>query len=77
MPEEDGDRVARRRDPARFRVRVPGFVSDEVIGLGDAIQHATSSVGIGPCGGCGRRAEALNRFLAFHRRQRPGPPGPR
>ncbi|MFJ3791410.1 hypothetical protein [Kitasatospora sp. NPDC090091] len=48
---------------------MPGFVSDEDIGLGDAVKHATSTVGIRPCGGCLRRAEALNRRVVFSGRR--------
>ena len=51
------------REP--FRVRLPGFVGELEIGLGDLIQHATSAVGIRPCGGCRRRAAALNRRVVF------------
>jgi hypothetical protein len=51
-------------------VRLPGFVSDEDIGLGDVIKRATSYVGIRPCGGCERRAAVLNRWLAFTGRAR-------
>ncbi|MFF2041031.1 hypothetical protein ACFVVX_11425 [Kitasatospora sp. NPDC058170] len=51
------------------RVRLPGFVSDEDIGLGDAVRRATSTVGIRPCGGCLRRAEALNRRMVFSGRR--------
>ena len=47
------------------RVRLPGFVTDEEIGLGDVIQRVTSYVGIKPCGGCQRRAAALNRWVVF------------
>lgn len=50
------------------RVRLPGFIADAEIGLGDAIQRATSYVGIRPCGGCQRRAAALNRWMVFTRR---------
>ena len=50
-----------------YRVRLPGFVGDEKVGLGDVIKRATYSVGIRPCGGCGRRATALNRWVAFTR----------
>jgi hypothetical protein len=53
----------RRREP--YRVRLPGFVSEEDVGLGDAINRATSTVGIRHCGGCGRRAAALNRWMVF------------
>jgi hypothetical protein len=47
------------------RVRLPGFVTDEDIGLGDAIKHVTYALGIRPCGGCERRAAALNRWFVF------------
>ena len=46
-------------------IRLPGFVSDEDIGLGDAIKHVTYALGIRPCGGCERRAAALNRWFVF------------
>lgn len=48
-----------------LRVRLPGFVSDEEIGLGDVIKKATATMGIKTCGGCQRRAEALNRWMSF------------
>ena len=56
-----------RREP--FRVRLPGFVSDEDIGLGDVIKRVTSTAGIQPCGGCEKRAAALNRWLVFSGRR--------
>jgi hypothetical protein len=43
------------------RVRLPGFITDEEIGLGDVIKRTTSYFGIKPCGGCEQRAAALNR----------------
>jgi hypothetical protein len=54
------------REPRR--VRLPGFI-DEEIGLGDVIKRATSAVGIKPCGGCRRRAAALNRWVVFSGRR--------
>jgi hypothetical protein len=50
-----------------YRVRLPGFVRDEEIGLGDAIKRANASAGIRPCGGCAQRAAALNRWVVFTR----------
>ena len=50
------------------RVRLPGFMTDEEIGLGDVIKRATSYIGIKPCGGCEHRADALNRWMVFARR---------
>jgi len=47
------------------QVRLPGFITGEEIGLGDVIKRATSYVGIKPCGGCQRRAAALNRWTVF------------
>lgn len=48
-----------------YRMRLPGFINDEDIGLGDTIKRATSAIGIKPCDGCQRRAAALNRWLVF------------
>lgn len=47
------------------QVRLPGFITDEEVGLGDVIKRATSYIGIRPCGGCERRAAALNRWATF------------
>jgi hypothetical protein len=53
------------REP--HRVRLPGFLIDEDLGLGDAIKSVTYSIGITPCGGCERRAAALNQWMRFTR----------
>ena len=53
------------------RVRLPGFITDEDIGLGDVIKRATSAVGIRPCDDCARRAALLNRWLVFSGRRPP------
>jgi hypothetical protein len=50
-----------------YRVRLPGFVSDEDIGLGDVVKRMTYAMGIRPCGGCERRAGALNSWVVFRR----------
>lgn len=47
------------------RVRLPGFITEEDVGLGDLIKRATSTVGVRPCGQCERRAAALNRWMVF------------
>jgi hypothetical protein len=52
------------------RVRLPGFLEDEEIGLGDVVRRATSYVGIKPCGGCQQRAAALNRWVVFTGRRK-------
>jgi hypothetical protein len=50
-----------------YRVRLPGFVRDEQIGLGDAVKRMTYALGVRPCGGCEARAAALNRWMIFTR----------
>jgi len=65
MPEE---KTKSERRP--YRARLPGFVSDKDIGLGDAIKQVTYALGIRPCGGCERRAAALNRWFVFTGRAR-------
>ena len=58
--------------PARpFVVRLPGFVADEQIGLGDAVRRVTTKMGLRTCGGCERRAATLNHWIVFAG-QRPG-----
>jgi hypothetical protein len=49
------------------RVRLPGFITGDETGLGDVIKRATSALGIRSCGGCQRRASALNRWVVFTR----------
>ena len=51
--------------PAPHRVRLPGFITSEEVGLGDVIKRATSAVGIKPCDGCLERARRLNRWMVF------------
>jgi hypothetical protein len=62
-PTTEDTRTETKRSP--HRVRLPGFVSDDAIGLGDALKRVTYSIGIKPCGGCERRAAALNRWVVF------------
>ena len=55
--------VAAERLP--HRVRLPGFLIEEEVGLGDVIKRVTYAMGIKPCGGCEKRAAALNRWMHF------------
>ena len=48
-------------------VRLPGFLIEEEIGLGDLIKKTTYAMGINPCGGCEKRATVLNRWMTFSR----------
>ena len=52
------------------RIRLPGFVRHDDIGLGDVVKRVTHAAGITPCGACERRAAALNRWLVFTGRGR-------
>jgi hypothetical protein len=63
--EEEGGEAIRR---ARYRISLPGLASGE-IGLGDVVARTASLVGLTPCGGCRRRAQALNSWLAFSSRR--------
>lgn len=60
------------RRPARRprTVRLPGFVADEPVGLGDVVKRATASVGIKPCGTCAERAARLNAAVVVTGRRR-------
>jgi hypothetical protein len=55
------------RKGTSFRVRLPGFIKDDEVGLGDAIKRVTYAFGLTPCGGCEQRATALNRWMVFTR----------
>ncbi|HET7101975.1 MAG TPA: hypothetical protein VFJ52_12555 [Terriglobia bacterium] len=48
-------------------VRLPGFLVDEEIGLGDVVKRITYAMGVKPCSGCEKRAQALNRWMRFSR----------
>jgi hypothetical protein len=48
-----------------YKIRLPAFITNENIGLGDVLKRATASFGIKPCGGCQRRASVLNRQFVF------------
>lgn len=45
------------------RLNLPRFITEKDIGLGDFVKRATYAVGIKACGGCNRRAAALNRWM--------------
>ena len=51
-----------------YRVRLPGFItSDDEVGLGDVVKRVAYAMGVKPCGGCDRRAAAMNRWMFFTR----------
>lgn len=53
-------------------IRVP-FPTQQAAGLGDVVKRLTRAAGFRPCGGCQRRAAALNRWVAFVPRSKAGP----
>jgi hypothetical protein len=65
--QEDRPNTINQSRPAAHRVRLPGFLVDTEIGLGDAVKRVTYAAGIKPCGGCERRAAALNQWMVFTR----------
>jgi hypothetical protein len=59
----DGQTDKHGREP--YRMRLPGFISDEDVGVGEVIKRATAAIGIRTCGSCEQRAAALNHWLTF------------
>jgi hypothetical protein len=51
--------------PGPYRVRLPGFLHEGEVGLGDVVRYVTRAAGIQPCGACERRRTALNRQFVF------------
>lgn len=64
--DEPGKRPEPPRKPPSWGL--PGFVREEAIGLGDVISRTAAAIGVRPCGGCVRRAEALNRWMTVGRK---------
>lgn len=48
-----------------YLVRLPGFIPDKDVGLGDVIKRATAAFGVRACGGCARRAATFNSWITF------------
>ena len=63
-PEKTEDRSSK---PQPRVVRLPGFLVEEEIGLGDAIKRVTYAMGVQACSGCEKRAATLNRWIKFSR----------
>jgi hypothetical protein len=64
-PREPKSKSGDEKERRPYKIRLPGFIGDKDIGLGDAIKSATSAIGIKPCGGCARRAAVLNRWMVI------------
>jgi hypothetical protein len=61
----DPDPAPAARQTHPYRVRLPGFLVEKEVGLGDAINRVTYGMGVRPCGGCEKRAAALNSWVVF------------
>jgi hypothetical protein len=59
------------QSPPPREIRLPGFILNEEVGLGDVIKRATNAIGIRPCGPCAERAWRLNRRIVLSPWQRP------
>jgi len=64
------DEHQNRDGRGHHEIRLPGFVREDEIGLGDLVGRATSAVGVRPCGGCARRALRMNEWVTFSKRRR-------
>jgi hypothetical protein len=53
----------------RYRVRLPRFVVQEAVGLGEVVKRGTTALGMHPCGGCQQRATRLDRWVRFEPRR--------
>jgi hypothetical protein len=60
----EAEKASRREGP--LRVRLPGFIKEEV-GLGDAVKRITYAFGLQACGGCEQRSTTLNSWMIFTR----------
>jgi hypothetical protein len=70
MSADESDTGRTEQDgPPAHRVRLPGFIAETEVGLGDVIKRATSLAGIRPCGSCRERAASLNRWMVFSGRR--------
>jgi hypothetical protein len=65
MGSEEESPSREQQQKMRAGVRLPGFVNDADIGLGDVVKRVTRAAGLRPCRGCERRAATLNRWLVF------------
>ena len=67
-PGQEDDSLGKAAKP-RYRVRLPRFIVQEPVGLGDVVKRATTALGARPCGGCLQRAARLDRLVRFEPRR--------
>jgi hypothetical protein len=66
---KESDAAITNDQQPKHRIKMPGFVEDQEIGLGDVIKRATEFMGVKACGDCEKRATALNQWLKFSGRR--------
>jgi hypothetical protein len=59
--------VSNESSKARHNIRLPGFLVENEIGLGQAIKKVSYAMGIKPCAGCEQRAAKLDSWVRFSR----------
>jgi len=65
MSSASGGEAADKEEFSRHQIRLPGFMGEEPVGLGEVVKRATSYLGVTACDSCEHRATVLNRWLAF------------
>ena len=67
MSTEEKKEPTAKTERQPHRIRLPGFIIEEEMGLGDVIKKVTYAMGLKPCAVCEKRAAALNRWVRFTR----------
>ena len=70
MNENDSKSYESKRRSLGRPVRLPGFIAEEDVGLGDVVKRVTYAIGIKPCMGCEQRAATLNSWVVFSSRRK-------
>jgi hypothetical protein len=65
--EDENPTATKETEATPYKVRLPGFITGEEVGLGDVVKRVTYAMGIKLCGGCEQRAAALSRWMVFTR----------
>ena len=63
------ENVTSSKEHQPHRARLPGFVAEEDMGLGDIVKRVTYAMGIKSCRGCEARAAAMSRWMVFSGRR--------
>ena len=69
-PSSSGPKEEERRP--KHSIRLPRFLVDESIGLGQVVKRVTKAFGVQPCGSCEQRATRLDQWLRFSPTQSEG-----